>query len=383
MVIQVTLLAEEWTQSTKGDALSTINRQLAIHLAEQRNVKVSLLIPKCSPEDKQDAEKHKIKVFEPEEHPGLKPVYWLGFPPDGFSTDFIIGHDVKLGWQGKAIRQALRCKWIHVVHTNAEEIGMYSGAISKGQDQHEIAVKLCERADMAVAVGPKLKGSFSLSLSSSGKEIFNLTPGTFDGFREVNLESQERKTFSILIFGQGDAADFELKGFDVAAKAVAALNDSTYRLIVVGAPDGRQEELATKLCSRGIPLRQLIVRRFHKDRIKQTSHLFSEVDLVLMPSATEGFGLAALEALSAGLPFLASSNTGFAEALRNVLGGSQCIVEEPNEWPTAIMRARKNYETRQEETKLLREEYNKKYSWKDQCEALVKKMQSMYPGKSM
>ncbi len=255
MVIQVTLLAEEWTQSAKGGALSTLNRQLGIHLAQHFNVKVSLLIPKCSPDDKQDAEKYHINVVEPEELPGYDPVYWLGHPPDGFSTDFIIGHDIKLGSQGNAIRRRFHCKWIHVVHTNAEEMGMYmnfQGAISAAQEEHENQVKLCESADMVVTIGSKLKDSLSSSLSFSGKEVFNLTPGIFDEFCYLREDVQETKTFSLLIFGRGDAKDFELKGFDVAAKALATLDDRTYHLIVVGAPDGKQEDLRAKLCSHGV-----------------------------------------------------------------------------------------------------------------------------------
>ena len=40
-----------------------------------------------------------------------------------------------------------------------------------------------------------------------------------------------------------------------------------------------------------------------------------------MPSRTEGFGLTALEALSAGLPILVSGNSGFAHALRHLPSG--------------------------------------------------------------
>lgn len=236
---------------------------------------------------------------------------------------------------------------------------------------------------MAVAVGPKLKDSFSSSLSFLGKDVLNLTPGIFDEFSNVPQKSQDSKNFNILVVGQGDCEDFELKGFDVAAKAVADLNDSTYRLIVVGAPDERQDELKKKLSNLGISPSQLFVRRFNEDRIQQMAKLFSEVDLLLMPSATEGFGLAALEALSAGLPFLASSNSGFAEVLRDVPLGSQCIVEAEDDWPRAIGSVRKNHEIRRKEATMLCKEYYNKYPWKDQCAALVKKMQSMCSGETV
>ena len=54
-----------------------------------------------------------------------------------------------------------------------------------------------------------------------------------------------------------------------------------------------------------------------------------------MPSRTEGFGLAALEALSAGLPVLASENSGLGEALKKVPFALSCVVqsEDPKDGP--------------------------------------------------
>ena len=68
------------------------------------------------------------------------------------------------------------------------------------------------------------------------------------------------------------------------------------------------------------------MRCFNESREK-LARLFCEVDLVIMPSRTEGFGLAALEALSAGLPVLVSGNSGLGEALQEVPYGSNCVVE--------------------------------------------------------
>ena len=62
--------------------------------------------------------------------------------------------------------------------------------------------------------------------------------------------------------------------------------------------------------------------------------MFRQADLVVMPSRTEGFGLAALEALSASLPVLVSGNSGLGEALKEIQSGSSCVVEseEPKDW---------------------------------------------------
>ena len=68
-LMKITFLTEEWTQSTKGSC-STFMRQMAIELSRLENVEIGILIPSASPEDKEDAQKYNIKVFEPEKLTG-------------------------------------------------------------------------------------------------------------------------------------------------------------------------------------------------------------------------------------------------------------------------------------------------------------------------
>jgi len=188
----------------------------------------------------------------------------------------------------------------------------------------------------------------------------------------------------VLTFGRGDREDFSLKGYDIAAKAIAKLKDRSYRLIFVGASDGKEEEVAENLLKNGISKCQLTVRRFlqSKERLKE---LFCEVDLAIMPSRTEGFGLTALEALSAGLPILVSGNSGFGDTLRTLPSGKSFVVdsEKPKDWAIAIARVRlKGRAERLQEIQRLRTSYEEKFSWEKQCEALVKKMWSLVHGKA-
>lgn len=69
-----------------------------------------------------------------------------------------------------------------------------------------------------------------------------------------------------------------------------------------------------------------------------TKYFAKQINLAIVPSRTEGFGLTALEALSACLPFLVSQNSGFGEALSNVSNGLSCVVdsENPQHWAEAI-----------------------------------------------
>ena len=188
----------------------------------------------------------------------------------------------------------------------------------------------------------------------------------------------------VLTFGRGDPEDFSLKGYDIAAEAIAKLKDRSYMLIFVGAPDGKQEEVAENLLKSGISKCQLTVRKFLESK-KRLKELFCEVDLVIMPSRTEGFGLTALEAMSAGLPILVSGNSGFGDTLRTLPSGKSCVVdsEEPKIWAKAIAHVRrKDRAKRLQKVKGLRTSYEEQFNWEKQCEALVKKMWCLVHGKA-
>ena len=127
---------------------------------------------------------------------------------------------------------------------------------------------------------------------------------------------------------------------------------------------------------------RLKVRRYVNSR-KSLKRLFCEVDLALMPSRTEGFGLTGLEALSAGLPVLVSKNSGFGEALSKIPFGSSFVIdsEDPKIWAAAIKKIwDKNRLIRLEEAKVLCYFYEKRYNWTKQCNSLVAKMVSLVNG---
>ena len=381
--VRVTILASEWGSSKGG--LSTISRELAIQLAKLPEVEITVFLLRCSEEDKNQALLSNVKIVEATRHPGFDELDWLSFPPEHLQIDVIVGHGVKLGHQAQVIKNSKKCKWVQVVHTDPEELGMfksYSKPISKGQEKHRIEVELCEMADLVVGIGPKLSEAFRSYLRSCHKDqnVVDFTPGVFDEFKSVKQSPEERKHCSILVFGRGDDEDFELKGFDIAARAVASLRDT--RLVFVGAPDGKHEEIKEKLTGCGVPARNLRVRGFVQSR-EDLKRLFLEVDLVLMPSRTEGFGLTGLEALSAGLPVLVSSNSGFGEALSKVPFGSSFVIdsEDPEVWTAAIKKVwDKDREGRLEEAEILRTSYERKYSWADQSRDLLGKMISLLNG---
>ncbi|CAH3180165.1 unnamed protein product [Porites lobata] len=260
----------------------------------------------------------------------------------------------------------------------------YPSAIAKGEGKNRAEVELCQIADLVVAVGPKLKHAISSQLRSSRREIFQLVPGSFTEFSDVEHSEQENVNFKVLTFGRGDFEDFSLKGYDIAAQSIVELQDSSYSLVFVGAPDGRQDEVAEILLQSGISKNQLIVRSFVKDK-QRLRELFCEADLAIMPSRTEGFGLTALEAMSAGLPILVSGNSGFGKALRGLPMGESFVIDsdDPKEWAKAIATIRQKSRTRRlEEIQRLRRSYDERFCWERQCQALVARMWRMVYGKN-
>ena len=373
--------------------LSTINRQLAILLAKHSEVDVTLLVPQfaCSEDEKRMASSHNVSIQEAEKLAGFSdPLEWLNFPPRDLDIDFVLGHGAKLCKQAQVIRKYHSCKWIQVVHTAPEELGMhknYPMAICKGEDKTTTEVELCKLADAVVAVGPKLTKAYSSYLRSCEKhqDIIQLTPSTFREFSDVKQAAVDVENFKVLTFGRGDLEDFSLKGYDISARAIVELKDRSYYLIFVGAPDGKQDEVAKNLLKSGINKNQLSVRKFlqNKERLKE---LFCEVDLCIMPSRTEGFGLTALEALSAGLPILVSGNSGFGEALCTVPSGKSFVVEseDPEEWAKAIAGVRqKERSDRLQDIQQLRSSYEDKFSWEKQCDSLLEKMREIVPGENV
>ena len=352
-------------------------------MAKHPNVEVSVFLPQCSEEDKKDAVSYNVKLIEAVKLGGFEPVDWLASVPEGHTMDCVLGHGAALGRQIQIIKRNSNyshCKWIQVVHTAPEEIGMYK-SISEGQQMQQTEIELCEMADQVVTIGPKLTDAYKHQLRK--QDAFNLTPSIFTEFSDVQQASNERRTFCVLLVESGDSEDFHVKGYEIAAKAIAELKDKSYQLKFASKQKGKEDELADKLLQCGIGRNQLSVCSLDEDR-ETLAKLFSMVDIAILPSKTEGFGLSALKAISAGLPVLVSGNSGIAEALRKVPNGSQCIVdsEDPADWARAIKAVRnKKRNVRLAEAKSLRENYLQKFSWEEPCNFLVKKMYNLAFGK--
>ena len=385
--LKVTLLSYEWRSTIGG--LPAINRELAIQLAKNDNVEVTMYLPLCSEEDKRAAAEFRVCLLKAKKKPGYDPIDWLLSIPKDHHMDIVIGHGISLGRRAVIIKESHPdCKWIQVVHSDPEELGMfmdYPDPTVNIVKKHQSEVELCDLADRVVAVGLRITEVFARYFRSFLKHlnVTKLTPGILSEFTNINQAAKERETFRVLVFGRGDSEDFLLKGYDIAARAVAMLKDeeSSFKLVFVGAPDGEEVKVKERFLEEGILPSQLVVRS--SEEIDELATQLCEADLALMLSRTKSFGLAALEALSAGLPVLVSGNSGIGKALKKVPHGSNCVVytEDPVMWAEAIKAVcRKDREVRLEEAILLRQHYAATYQWERQCSTLVEEMLEMING---
>ena len=379
--INVMFVCSEW--GSKKGGLSTFNRQLAVNLAKMSNdrIKVHCYVCESGEEDRHDASRQGVNLITARRPPGSSnPLEWLKFPPPELQhPDIVVGHGRKFGSAAYFIRKITNCKWIHFVHVYCEALGKFklessatADAIADNEEKNRREIELCEASDLVVAVGSLLQRKYQRSLPDVKVEV--ITPGILEQY--VNLGAGQSKTsesseeeFSIFMFGRGSFEDFKLKGYDIAANAMALLGRK-FELTFVGAPQDEQRKIEKRFLEETkIPRNQLIIRGFCS--YEEMKKMFRQADLIVMPSRREGFGLVALEAISAGSPVLISSESGIAKALQNVDGGMSVVVSSdlPEEWARRIRElSEQKPEQRHASALQLREQYGKKYSWKQECE---------------
>ena len=391
--VRTTFLANKWGQGWglySGKLILTT--ELSKQLAKFPHVKVSVLVPEgsCDESDKRNAESHNVTIVEAKKLHGFQnPNDWLYFLPKGLTTDIVIGVGERLCIMAQIFKELHHCKSIFVGCDSFEESFSRDAELRDAQAKMEDEClgksnvqPMMQMADLPVAVGPKRAEKLSVSLSCQGKEVFKLTPGILSEFADVTQTLCDRKKFRILVAGHGHPRYFHKEGLDTVAKAVAGLKDRSYEIILVGAAKGEHRGFIEKFHECGVPKHQLTIRSPPKDDEEMKRWLY-EADLAIVPSAEQEVGMFGLAALSSGLPILVHGASGLGEALIDVAGGLSSIVEseDVSEWSKEIKKVRNKGRTLLlEEADLLRKCYSEKYSWKEQCRALVEEMLKMASG---
>ncbi|XP_020621077.1 uncharacterized protein LOC110058759 [Orbicella faveolata] len=379
--INVMFVCNEWRSSKGG--LPTFNREFAVNLAKAASdrIKVFCYVCSSSEEDILDAKKQGVNLITAQPLPGFNdPMEWLKMlTPEIPTPDVVVGHGRKFGRAALFISKMTKCKWIHFVHVFCEDLGKHKlegistpDAIADNEEKNKQELELCETADLAVAVGSRLQRKYRRSLPDIKVEV--ITPGIFQNFLTqvtplANVQPAEAEEFSVFMIGRGSFEDFALKGYDIVGKAVALLGRK-FELTFVGSPKDEQRRTETWFLEKTKIARNQLTIRGYRDN-KEMKKMFRAADLIVMPSRTEGFGLVALEAISAGVPVLVSSESGIAKALEKVEGGRTVVVysDKPEAWAERIKQlSEQKPEDRHASAMHLRDKYGETYTWTKQCE---------------
>ena len=380
-LIDVMFLCDEWKSSKGG--LSTFNREFAINLAQATtgSMKIHCYVSNSDDRDREEAKQHGVNLITARNVPGsADPLECLKFPPSELpNPHLVIGHGRKLGIPAYSLVQNTKCKWIQFVHVYCENLGKYKESSTAAEDtieenerKHKMEIELCKAADAVVAVGSRLQQLYSRSLVNVKVEL--ITPGIFEKFSNKSQLAVDRsvvKNFNVFMFGRATFEDLSLKGYDIIANAIGSLGRK-FKLTFVGSSPGEHQKVEQWFLEKtSIKRNQLTIRSYCSQQ-EELKMMFYQSDLVSLPSRTEGFGLVALEAISAGVPVLMSGESGIAEALYKVEGGQSLVIESDDDaaqWAQRIQElSNQSPEERLTNAMKLRENYSKVYSWSGECD---------------
>ena len=355
-----------------------VNEQLVVELAKDPRLRVSGFVPHNTQEQRELARNLNIELVDAKDFPGYPQIELLAHPPDSLQIDILLIHSYGpgLGPQAQLIKKYKKCKWAQVVHKVSKELHEFLEQTDESEHEHQI--ELYEKADVIIAIGPKVAEAYKRALRRSGQHgsVFESTPGVIEQLIAVRLPYDDLDRFLVLF--SGSSKYFKAKGGDIAAQAIKLLNNTPssylYHLIVVlkSCEWAKIAEVTQELFDEGFDPHQLSVRISgnHED----WRRWLSEVDMVIKPSRTEGFGMSGLLAISAGVPVLVSGNSGLGVILKEMPSGRKHVVgsDDPQVWADKIKEVReKDSQILRLEAEELRNEYMSHVRWKEQCDKLV------------
>jgi glycosyltransferase involved in cell wall biosynthesis len=125
----------------------------------------------------------------------------------------------------------------------------------------------------------------------------------------------------------------ERKGFDILFEAFSKL-DEKFVLLIIGIPKENQKEVFEYASTFGISENKIIMPGF----IDNIYEYYKAMDIFLLPSRSEGFSLALLEAAASGLPIIASNISGNDEFIEQGKNGLLFDISKPDELTQDILK---------------------------------------------
>ncbi|SJZ57139.1 Glycosyltransferase involved in cell wall bisynthesis [Trichlorobacter thiogenes] len=285
-------------------------------IEQARNTYVTLVPLPYSPADKQLSTTHAQTALDELKRRDI------GFDP---GRTVWLGHDRISGAAAIAAAQQAGGRSALIHHMSYDHYESYAEDSATARTKVEEQTTLFKQADIVLAIGPLLRDALSDMIEAT-KPVCMLIPG----LAEISLREPPKK-FTAFLSGRlsEDAARIKQGYLGIAAFALAhreacdkSMPDGLCKepkLVLRGVdleapllqdnqinPETELKQFAEKYAQRVINLHTL---PFTQDRQTLYADL-SGSSVAMMPSWHEGFGLAAWEAIAAGVPLIISENSG-------------------------------------------------------------------------
>jgi len=324
-------VATEWSSAHGG--VSTLNRELCVGLAALgHDVRCVAIDPSAS--DTADAEALGVELIRcptglciPDEQ---RLLLVRSRHLNGFTPDVVLGHDHVTGPEAILLAQDLGAAYAHMLHTVPEEAESLKGrsagpgrALLRGDDKAKDQISLSRSAQLVLAVGPKIHASIALRMTNPSK-VVEIVPGLNSELLSYGPETARLpRRYGLMSARMQDA---DLKGAKLACESFRdaglayqwSAGDRPH-LILRGFSDQATEEFEQAVGPRDGFSEWVFTRAYTEDVAEMQADIRA-ASVVLMPSKTEGFGLAGLEAIAAGVPVIISLESGLAEYLARAVG---------------------------------------------------------------
>lgn len=271
-----------------------------------------------------------------------------------FKVDLVVGHGMVSGAAAAIQAQRLKCKLLHVFHNLPVE---------DDDAERDVAME----ADFVAGVGPLVVEQWSMIIN---RGIYMIIPGMPEVSPRNEIPTPQSRCLILGIMN-----NVTMGGLDLATDALALCRqqENPIHLTVLGAQRQKVHELQEHLknrCTSSSVLLPPVVKPY--DVSQETVGVqIRGVSLVLMPSPSDGFGMLALEALSAKVPVLISSSSGLAKFLQQEFGRSflklLCTTKDTQNcidaWSNAIDSILEDRDKSFAMAASLREQWNSKFTW--------------------
>ena len=221
--------------------------------------------------------------------------------------DLIHAHDWMTARAGLAIQEATGKPLVFHIHSLSYD---RSGPEDQGPI-YQIEKEIISRAQMSLCVSDYTRGICLTQYGANPEKIFTVHNGAAPQtpFRSTPLLPEK----IVLFLGRLSAQKAPHSFLKIAAKILAV--NPKVRFILAGAGE-QLSELIEESITQGIADR---VHFLGFQNRSQVLRLFSQSDVCCMPSRSEPFGLAALEAAQFGVPIVVSKQSGIREVLPSAL----------------------------------------------------------------